>query len=121
MLEDIFNFRRLSQQLITGGQPTEEQFREVAGQGIQHVIKLSTDDPRWALPGEAELVVELDMSFHYFPVQFDAPQQADYQAFESLMDRIWGEPTLVHCAANYRVSCFTALYHERRRGCLDER
>lgn len=116
MLEDIFNFRRVGERLLTAGQPTEAQFRELAAAGCRAVVNLHMNDPRWALPGEEQLAAELGMQYHHIPVVFDAPQPADYARFEALMRQLGDTPTLAHCVANYRVSAFTALYGERVLG-----
>ena len=116
MIDAIVNFRRIDQRLLTSGQPTEEQFRALAAAGCTEVINLATDDPRWALPGEAELLAQLGVAYHHIPVVFSAPQRDEYGRFESIMDSLQQRSTLVHCAANYRVSCFMALYGERRLG-----
>jgi protein tyrosine phosphatase (PTP) superfamily phosphohydrolase (DUF442 family) len=80
------------------------------------VINLSTNDPRYALPDEAGLVRYLGMQYHYLPVQWDAPTLEDFDRYVELMERLGGEKILVHCAANYRVSAFYALYALARQG-----
>lgn len=114
--EEIFNFRRIDERLSTAGQPTEAQFRELAAAGLEAVINLHMDDPRWALAGEEQLLEELGIAYRHIPVVFDAPAVERYREFETLMDELAGRRVLVHCVANYRVSCFTALYGERRLG-----
>ena len=116
MTDEIFNFRRIDQRLLTAGQPTEAQFRELAAQGCSYVINLHTDDPRWALPGEEQLLQGLGIEYRHVPVVFAGPQRADYERFEALMQQRGARTTLVHCVANYRVSCFMALYGERHLG-----
>ena len=116
MIDAIVNFRRIDQRLLTSGQPTEAQFRALAAAGCVEVINLATDDPRWALPGEAELLLQLGMAYHHIPVVFSAPQAGEFARFERTLDTLRQHQTLVHCAANYRVSCFMALYGERRMG-----
>jgi protein tyrosine phosphatase (PTP) superfamily phosphohydrolase (DUF442 family) len=116
MSDAIFNFRRIDAQLASAGQPTAPQLRELAAGGCRAVVNLHMDDPRWALPGEQQLVQELGMSYHHIPVVFDAPATADYRRFASTLDALHGVSTLVHCVANYRASCFLALYGEQQLG-----
>lgn len=112
----IFNFRAIDARLATAGQPTAGQFRALAADGCRAVLNLHMNDPRWALQEEEALLAELGVAYRHVPVVFDAPQPADYEALEAALDALAGVPTLVHCVANYRVSCFMALYGERRLG-----
>jgi len=121
MSQGIFNLRRVDERLLSAGQPTEAELRELAGEGCRVVINLHMDDPRWALPGEAQIVRDLGMDYHHIPVRFDAPAEDDYGAFEQLMAQLGESPKLVHCVANYRVSCFLAVYGERCLGWSRER
>jgi uncharacterized damage-inducible protein DinB/protein tyrosine phosphatase (PTP) superfamily phosphohydrolase (DUF442 family) len=114
--EWIRNFLAVDPRLATGGQPTEAQLGALARAGYQVVINLGLLDPRYCLPDEAALVAGLGLAYHHVPVQFDAPAAADFDRFAALMDGCREQRTFVHCAANYRVSAFVALYGERRFG-----
>jgi protein tyrosine phosphatase (PTP) superfamily phosphohydrolase (DUF442 family) len=115
-MEDIRNFMVVGDRLATAGQPTEQQLREVASAGYRVDINLGLLDPRYCLPDEAGLAGSLGMRYHHIPVQFDAPTRADFELFATVMDANAVEKTFVHCAANYRVSAFVALYGELRLG-----
>lgn len=112
----IKNFAQIAERLGTGGQPTEAQLREVAEAGYEVVVNLGLLDPRYCLPDEAGLVESLGLEYYHIPVQFDAPTVEDFQRFLALMDRCGARKTFVHCAANYRVSSFVALYGQLRLG-----
>jgi len=56
------------------------------------------------------------MHYIHIPVQFKAPQLADLQAFYAAMDANAGGKLFVHCASNYRVPVFLALYRIQRKG-----
>ncbi len=107
---DIYNYRFVNDQLITGGQPTEEQIKAAAAEGFKVVINLATLHPQTSLPDEAGLVRSLGMTYHHIPVVWDAPQASDFQAFEKIFSQVVGEKTLLHCAANFRVTAFYSLY-----------
>ena len=49
-------------------------------------------------------------------MQFKAPTEENLLAFFAAMDAHKGEKTLVHCAANYRVTAFVGLYRVMRLG-----
>lgn len=114
-IDSIYNFKRVDDRLVLGGQPSAEQLQAIADAGFEAVINLSTNDPRYALPDEQGLVRDLGMQYHYLPVQWDTPTPADFDRYVELMDRLAGAKILVHCAANYRVSAFYALYALLRR------
>jgi protein tyrosine phosphatase (PTP) superfamily phosphohydrolase (DUF442 family) len=115
-LADIKNFVRIDERLGTAGQPTEGQLRDVAAEGYAGVVNLGLLDPKYCLPDEASLVKSLGMGYAHVPVRFDAPTTEDFRAFVATMDSWTGQKVFVHCAANYRVSSFVALYGELRLG-----
>ncbi len=115
-MEQIKNYVQTDERLATGGQPTEAQLREAAEAGWQVVVNLGLLDPRYCLPDEAGLVASLGMEYHHIPVKFDAPTFDNFQRFALVMDRSATKRVLVHCAANYRVSSFLALYGQLRLG-----
>ena len=115
-LQDIINFRRLSDRLITGGQPTEAELALAAAAGAEVVINLGRLDPAYALADERGTVVALGMTYEHIPVIWADPTPTDLDAFFAAMDRHAGRRVLVHCAANYRASAFNMLYRVLRLG-----
>ena len=110
-VREIYNAVEVNDRLVTAGQPTEEQLRAAAAEDIDTVINLAPADSRSALPDEAALVRSLGMIYHYLPVAWDNPTEADFAAFEEVMTALPPESrTLLHCAANFRVSAFYGLY-----------
>jgi protein tyrosine phosphatase (PTP) superfamily phosphohydrolase (DUF442 family) len=114
--EDITNFIRVDERVLTAGQPTEAQFRDAAAEGVQVVINLGTLNPRYALANEAGLVRSLGLEYHHLPVAWEAPTESDFDAFAQACDAVAGKRVLIHCAANYRVSAFYSLYAMRSLG-----
>lgn len=115
-LERITNFRCLTPDLITGGQPTEAQLALVAAAGAEVVINLGRLDPAYALPDERGTVVALGMAYEHIPVVWADPTLANLHEFFAVMDRHAGRRVFVHCAANYRASAFILLYRVLRLG-----
>jgi protein tyrosine phosphatase (PTP) superfamily phosphohydrolase (DUF442 family) len=113
---DIYNYRRVNDQISTGGQPTEEQLRAAAAEGFTTVINLATINPRYSLEDEAGLVQSLDMTYHHIPVEWEQPQASDFAAFEAVMLQLSTSKTLIHCAANFRVTAFYSLYAMKHLG-----
>jgi uncharacterized protein (TIGR01244 family) len=108
--EDIYNYRRVDDQISTGGQPNEEQLRAAAAEGFKTVINLATINPRYSLEDEAGLVQSLGMTYHHIPVEWEDPQESDFAAFEAVVQGLPEGKTLIHCAANFRVTAFYSLY-----------
>src|SRR5215467_15119824 len=114
--EEIYNFIKVNVQIITGGQPTEDQLKSVATDGVGTVINLATIDPRRSLEDEAGLVKSLGMTYHHIPVEWGNPKQSDFAAFEQIMNQLPSGKTLIHCQANFRVTAFYSLYGQKQLG-----
>jgi len=115
-LDEIKNFVAVSDRLGTAGQPSEAQLRDVAAEGFDVVVNLGLLDPRYCLADEAGTVASLGLTYHHIPVDFNAPQADDLRRFLDVMDASAAKRVFVHCAANYRVSSFVALYGQARLG-----
>ena len=113
--DSIYNFIRVNERILTGGQPTAEQLRAAAEEGIQAVINLATYNPEHSLENEQGLVQSLGMAYYPIPVIWDQPKEADFEAFEAALDALGDQKVLIHCAANYRVTAFYSLYGPFRR------
>lgn len=115
--DTIYNYRYVSDHLITGGQPTAEQLRAAAEEGVKTVINLAPYNPDRALEDEAGLVTSLGMAYHHLPVEWGHPQVSDFEAFESVVKELPAESkTFIHCAANFRVTAFYSLYALKNLG-----
>jgi len=115
-LDQIYNFRALSANLLTSGQPTALQMAEIARIGVQTVINLALPTSDNALPDEESLVRSLGMEYIHIPVEWEHPTQTDLGRFLEIMQTQAGRKLLVHCAANYRASCFVALWRILHQG-----
>ena len=114
---DIINFRKIDENLLTSGQPSEEELAALARDGIEVIINLALhDDPRYSLDDEPGTVRSLGMQYIHIPVKFDAPTEADLLAFFKAFDAHKEQRVLVHCAANKRVTAFLGLYRVMREG-----
>ena len=115
-IENIRNFVSLSEHLATAGQPSEQQVQDLARAGFEVIVNLGLLDPRYCLADEAGLAHSLGMTYHHIPVDFNAPRFEDLSQFFDVMDGSHNRKVLAHCAANYRVSSFVALYGQARLG-----
>ncbi len=115
-LNEIINFAQLSDKLLTSGQPDEADFGEIAKAGVELVINLATSTSDLALTDEPGIVRALGMEHLHIPVDWEHPTRANLGEFMDAMDANQDRKILVHCALNYRVSCFTALWKVLRLG-----
>jgi protein tyrosine phosphatase (PTP) superfamily phosphohydrolase (DUF442 family) len=112
----IYNYRQVSAELATSGQPKEDQLAAISEAGYEVVINLGLhDDPRYSLPDETKTVNALRMEYVHIPVKFDAPTRADLLAFFDAMARNQDRKVWVHCGANMRVTAFVGLYRVLRQ------
>jgi protein tyrosine phosphatase (PTP) superfamily phosphohydrolase (DUF442 family) len=116
MLEDIYNFLALSENLFTGGMPNPEQLQDAAQRGVDLVINLAPNEVSNALPGETELVTSLGMQYINIPVIWNTPTKDGLDRFMDVMDQNGDKRILVHCQANFRATAFVALYRILRQG-----
>ena len=115
-LTDIYNFQPIAEDLLTSGQPSEEQFSDLAAAGVKAVINLALSTSSNALAHEPEIVKRLGMQHYHIPVEWDNPTASALQQFMDTMDSLKGQKVLIHCAANMRVPTFLALYRILRLG-----
>src|SRR5437870_13360504 len=93
----ILNYRAVDPLLSARGQPTEDQLRSVAPDGLTAVINLALhDDPRYSLPDEAGLARSLGPTYEHIPAQFSAPTDSDLVRFFDAMDAHHHQKRLVH-------------------------
>jgi len=116
VLQGIYNYRRLSEEIATAGQPSEEELAAVAHAGFEVVVNLALHDAEYSLPEECRTVESLGMRYVHIPVVWERPLRSDLERFFELMDELSDKRVFVHCAANKRVSVFMALYRQRRQG-----
>ena len=109
-LTEILNWRRWSDQITLSGQPTEAQLKALMDSGVTHVVNLGPHDNKGALLDEAGSVAAQGAEYIYIPVDFEAPTDADFEAFCAALARLDGERVHVHCIYNARVSAFMYRY-----------
>ena len=116
MMENIYNYLKLSDSLFTSGMPTPEQIPSIAENGVQAVINLATSKSEGAIPNEKELVEAQHVSYYNIPVDWNNPTSENLNEFMNTMDKHKNDKVLVHCQANYRATGFATLYRINRLG-----
>ena len=115
-LTEVINWRRRDARITLSGQPTEAQLEQIAQMGVTRVINLGPHSNDGALADEPGTVTGLGMSYVYIPVDFEAPTQADFDAFCAALEQEPAALLHVHCIYNARVSAFFYRYAKEGRG-----
>lgn len=113
---DIYNYLKVNDRLITAGQPTAEQLKAAADEGFTAVINLVPSENQSALKDEGAIVQALGLKYHHIPVDWTAPHDSDFAAFEQAVQASADGQLLIHCAANFRVTAFYSLYALKHLG-----
>jgi protein tyrosine phosphatase (PTP) superfamily phosphohydrolase (DUF442 family) len=112
----ILNQFQVTDKIASSGQPTQEQFGEIAAGGYEVVINLAMPDHENSIASEGSLVTSLGMTYIHIPVPFAAPNEDHYAAFSGYMDALAHQKVWVHCIVNARVSAFLFRYLQTNRG-----
>ncbi len=115
-LQAITNYIQLTDRVGTSGQPSPEQFADIAAAGYGTVINLAMADSEHAVPSEGSIVAGLGMRYVHIPVPFDAPSAQDLEDFCGIMATLRTQKVWVHCAVNARVSAFMYQYLTQEKG-----
>lgn len=115
------NFFQATENIGTSGQPTRDEFSDIARQGYRTVINLAMHNSDDAMADEGNLVTSLGMSYIHLPIPFDAPTSEQGAKFIRLLRALEGEKVWVHCVVNARVSAFVYLYLVQEKGIAPER
>ncbi|MFK7750917.1 MAG: protein tyrosine phosphatase family protein [Sedimentitalea sp.] len=114
-LPDVINWRRISDEITTSGQPSETQLSEIQALGVTHILNLGPHHNTGALDDEASSVAALGMEYVYIPVEFESPTDEDFAKFCAAVERLQHTQIHVHCIYNARVSAFFYRYSKTGR------
>lgn len=106
--------------LITGGQPTAENLKTMAGAGLKHVINLRppVEDAGF---DEAALAAKLGLRYTLIPIAGAGDLTAENaRKLDAALAAAPGQPTLIHCASSNRVGALLALRAARLQGKSDD-
>lgn len=109
-LVGAYHYLQFSPRIATSGVVAPAGFARIAAAGYSAVINLLPADNEFAVADEAQRVMELGMDYIDIPVDFERPSETDFDEFCEALEENPKAKVWVHCAANFRVSCFTALY-----------
>jgi protein tyrosine/serine phosphatase len=104
----IKNFGQMDERFFRGGQPNEDDYRQLAALGVKTVIDL-TDDPKWY---ERPAVEALGMRYINIPMSDSQyPKDSQVNQFLKLIDDPSTGKFFVHCAGGrHRTGVMGAVY-----------
>ncbi len=117
MLETIRQYRKINDKLHTSAQPLAEEFKSVKRAGVEMVINLARTDSPGAIANEEKIVKQNELDYIHIPVDFKNPVITELKSFFNVMEEHSDKNILVHCAYNWRVSCFVYLYRILKQEC----
>jgi protein tyrosine phosphatase (PTP) superfamily phosphohydrolase (DUF442 family) len=111
-MRQIANFYQVSDLLATAGQPSPQDFTEIAKAGYEVVVNLVLPHDATSIADESGFVTEQGMSYIHIPVNLFAPHIEAVPLFFDVMQILQHRKTFLHCAFNKRVSAFYYLYQK---------
>lgn len=108
---EITNFRAPESNILSSGQPTEEQLAVMAAAGVRHVVNLRTEGEQVDFD-EQQAVEALGMTYYSLPVSGASGINGENAgSLLAILAATGGEPVLVHCATGNRVGGLMAVSH----------
>lgn len=104
------NVVQISPRLVTSGQPSAHELARLKELGFGAVIYLAPPTVSDAVRDEPVILERQGLPFINIPIRFDAPSDADFDAFAAAMRGLGERRVLVHCQVNLRASSMVFLY-----------
>src|SRR3954464_2598491 len=111
----IRNFRRVTPEFCTGGQPRPEHFASLKAEGVKAVLNLRTPGEHRAAE-EQEAVEKAGLKYFNVPVEYSKPSPASVDEFLRITDDRANRPMFIHCTAAIRVGAFWMIRRVLRDG-----
>jgi tyrosine-protein phosphatase SIW14 len=120
------NFNLVNDQILRGGQPTDDGFKKLAERGVKTVVDLRWIDEH-SIPHEKQIVEGSGMRFVSIPMKgIGAPTQEQVSRALSVLEDSGNWPVFVHCRrGSDRTGTVLACYrishdHWKNRDALEE-
>ena len=104
------NLVSISPRLVTAGQPSAQELAKLKDLGFGAVVYLAPPTVQDAVRDEPLIVGRQGLVFINIPIRFEAPSDADFDAFAAAMRGLGERKVLVHCQVNLRASSMVFLY-----------
>lgn len=111
-MQEIIDYIKINDNISSSGQPTKEQFEEIAKDNYEIIINLSAHNSENKLENEDEILSKLGLIYIHLPVDFLSPTKKNLKDFIDILSFFSEKKVWVHCIMNYRVSAFMYVYHK---------
>jgi uncharacterized protein (TIGR01244 family) len=105
----IPNARTAADQILTGGQPTDEHLQQAKDSGVKVVLNLRTQAEENAYATEVAKVESLGMKYVHLPIDGKTGDGLNEENARKLAEVLAEKPALVHCTSGERVGALFAL------------
>lgn len=112
----IVNFVELSPRIGTGGQPTEEGLKLVAGKGYKVVVNIRASGEQVDFAAEEKQAAQLGLRYYMVPFIAKEPSEEQALAFDTLMTALKDSKVFVHCGSGNRVGSLMMIYFALEEG-----
>lgn len=107
---DVPNIHHPTTQHFTGGQPNASQLQAFHRLGVRHLVDLRPPEEAPDLNGAAQ-TSRAGLAYYHIPIAGGDDLTRDHVAvLDTILKRIDGEKTLLHCASSNRVGAMMALH-----------
>lgn len=113
---DVPNIHHPTPQHFTGGQPDAGQLKAFHNLGVRHLVDLRPPEEAPNLNGAAQ-TSRAGLAYYHIPIAGGEDLTRDHVAvLDTILKRIDGEKTLLHCASSNRVGAMMALHAAWHQG-----
>lgn len=109
-INKAYNYIDNDERVSSSGTIVNVNLQSLLDANYSAVINLLPDDSEHARKNEKEDFEKLGIEYTYIPIDWDAPTQANFEAFEATMLSVKDKKIHIHCAANYRATAFYAIF-----------
>ncbi len=106
----IPNYLEFTPRIATGGQPTEDGMKLVAGKGYKNVINIRSTSETFDFAAEEKQALQLGLRYYMIPFTAKEPSEEQALAFNTLMTALKDDKVFVHCGSGNRVGSVMMVY-----------
>ena len=106
----IPNYLEFSPRIGTGGQPTEDGIKLIAGKGYKSIINIRSGSEQFDIAAEEKQALQLGLRYFMVPFVAKEPSEEQALAFDALMSALKDNRVFVHCGSGNRVGSLMMIY-----------
>jgi uncharacterized protein (TIGR01244 family) len=119
VLASINNFKQLSPEIATAGQPSDADLKALKDAGFKTILNLRP--PAEGSLEEKPKVESLGMTYVNIPITPDTITEEKIQLFSEVVGDASNKPLLIHCASANRVGGLWYIHRRLKEGAPEEK